>query len=305
MSRGEGEFQWSSVLCCPTCREDLDAVGGGVVCSKCGDHFEIRDSIPILLPHGYRTTQVRQQQMVFDGEAMRRGSANGRGALKLDPWMQSYVERLGEVIGPLDDVEVAVEVGTGSGWMVFALASAGVKVIGCDVSIVSLERLSVNLERVGLRKSVVLVCGVANALPIRGGIAELAVANAVLEHIEDDEAAARELVRVVSPSGFVMTTVPLAYGLLNPLFLLPNIIHDRRIGHLRRYTTCRLEKLFPVASVRAIFYSGHSRKAFAIILSALHFRVDMESVERYDRMRENQQMWSSNLIAIFQIKVGL
>ena len=57
----------------------------------------------------------------------------------------------------------------------------------------------------------------------------------VIEHIEDDLGAMRELYRILKPNGFLITTVP-AF-----MFLWGS--HDEKFGHFRRYTKsnfCRI-----------------------------------------------------------------
>ena len=65
-------------------------------------------------------------------------------------------------------------------------------------------------------------------LPFAGGTFDLAVALDVLEHVADDEAALRELARVVAPGGRLLVTVP-QYGWLWGE-------HDVLAHHHRRYT---------------------------------------------------------------------
>jgi SAM-dependent methyltransferase len=57
----------------------------------------------------------------------------------------------------------------------------------------------------------------------------------VIEHIEDDIEAMRELYRILKPNGFLITTVP--------AFMFLWGYHDEKYGHFRRYTKpsfCRL-----------------------------------------------------------------
>ena len=97
-----------------------------------------------------------------------------------------------------------------------------------------------------------------------------------------------------------MVTVPIVYRLLNPLLVLPNVWHDKRIGHLRRYDARKLEVLFPGTRVLAAFYSGHGSKALSLLWSALGFSVDMGKVEERDRSKDHVKFGSSNLIEILQ-----
>ncbi len=62
------------------------------------------------------------------------------------------------------------------------------------------------------------------------------VAFDVLEHIEDDEAAVREIHRVLRPGGLALIAVPADPRLWSA--------HDEAVGHVRRYTRPELVDLF-------------------------------------------------------------
>lgn len=66
------------------------------------------------------------------------------------------------------------------------------------------------------------------ALPFRDAHFDAAVLGEVLEHVEDDQAALREIARVVRPTGAVAISVP-----ANPKLYGRS---DEWAGHLRRYT---------------------------------------------------------------------
>jgi len=64
-------------------------------------------------------------------------------------------------------------------------------------------------------------------LPMEDDWADLAVCLEVLEHIPDDNQAARELCRIVKPGGYLLLSVP-------ETFYWPD--YERLIGHYRHYT---------------------------------------------------------------------
>jgi len=69
--------------------------------------------------------------------------------------------------------------------------------------------------------------GAVESLPVRSTSVDLALALDVLEHV-DDQAALREIGRVLGPSGSVIVTVPAHPALWS--------FRDEDAGHLRRYT---------------------------------------------------------------------
>lgn len=64
---------------------------------------------------------------------------------------------------------------------------------------------------------------------------DVIVMHDVLEHIEDDEAAARELSRLLKPGGLLLLSVPAMQALFGR--------HDEQLGHFRRYSKKRLKKV--------------------------------------------------------------
>jgi SAM-dependent methyltransferase len=80
------------------------------------------------------------------------------------------------------------------------------------------------------------------ALPVRSGGFDVVVALDVLEHLDDDLAAAREIRRALAPGGLLLATVP-AYPLLWS-------DHDVALGHRRRYVRGQLEALLAAADLR-------------------------------------------------------
>jgi SAM-dependent methyltransferase len=126
----------------------------------------------------------------------------------------------------LDGLELARDVrildaGCGSGRNMVELARRG-RVTGVELASASLE--AARARDVGP----VLPGSLDDPLPFDDGAFDLAVALDVLEHVEDDRAALRELARVVAPGGRLLVTVP-QYGWLWGE-------HDVLSHHHRRYT---------------------------------------------------------------------
>jgi SAM-dependent methyltransferase len=76
-------------------------------------------------------------------------------------------------------------------------------------------------------------------LPLDSSEYDLVTAFDVLEHIEDDHAAAGELFRVLRPGGKALIAVPADMALWSP--------HDDAVGHVRRYDRAGLEELMTKA----------------------------------------------------------
>jgi SAM-dependent methyltransferase len=88
-------------------------------------------------------------------------------------------------------------------------------------------------------------------LPFEDSSFDLVLATDVIEHVDDDAAALRELRRVTAPEGRLILTVP-AYGWLWSS-------HDESVHHRRRYTAPRLRERVVAAgwapAVETYFFS--------------------------------------------------
>jgi SAM-dependent methyltransferase len=111
-----------------------------------------------------------------------------------------------------------LDVGCGTGATTLGLRRSGA-VFGLDVGRTALE--------IARGRGLDVVQGSAAGLPARPAAFDLVLALDVLEHLEDDVAAAREMRAALRPGGFLVATVP-AYP-----FLWSG--HDEALGHRRRY----------------------------------------------------------------------
>jgi SAM-dependent methyltransferase len=130
-----------------------------------------------------------------------------------------------------------LDAGCGSGRNMVALARRGT-VTGVELAPASLQ---IARER-GVGD--VLPGSLAEPLPFGDGAFDLAVALDVLEHVDDDAAALRELARVLAPGGRLLVTVP-QYGWLWGE-------HDVLSHHHRRYTRSLLLERAAGAGLRAM-----------------------------------------------------
>jgi SAM-dependent methyltransferase len=128
-----------------------------------------------------------------------------------------------------------VNAGAGQGTFSRRLEERGFDVTSVDASEAAVEVLRQRLAGDVHRADV-------TSLPFADGSFDAAVLGEVLEHVPDDEAALREVARVLRPGGKVAVSVP-AGEHLGP--------SDRWAGHLRRYTRSRLLDVSAHAGLRA------------------------------------------------------
>lgn len=120
-----------------------------------------------------------------------------------------------------------LDAGCGTGRNLQDLAAAGGRAVGVDIS----------LRALGLarrRGRTPLVCGSIEALPFRSGAFAGVLSRDVLCIVPREEAAARELARVLELGG--------ALVLSSPAFRMLSGAHDRAVGGLRRHTAPELKR---------------------------------------------------------------
>ncbi len=111
-----------------------------------------------------------------------------------------------------------LDVGCGTGATTLALRRQA-PVVGMDVGRHALQ--------IAHGRGLAVARASATSLPARPGAFDLVLALDVLEHLDDDVAAAREMLAALRPGGFLVATVP-AYAWLWSG-------HDEALGHHRRY----------------------------------------------------------------------
>ena len=85
-------------------------------------------------------------------------------------------------------------------------------------------------------------------LPFPPGRFDLVVALDVLEHVEPDREALAALVSMAKPGGYILVTVPAHPRLWGA--------HDRRLSHVRRYTSDRLHDLADGSGAEEVFFTA-------------------------------------------------
>lgn len=146
-------------------------------------------------------------------------------------WFRGRRRLLGRLLARLDPPLPAgarvLDVGCGTGANAPVLSEGGRLAIGVEASLIPL-----GLAGTGERGHAARVRGDASRLPFLDRAFDLVVALDVLEHIDDDLGAARELLRVLRPVGALVVFVP-------ALMLLWGF-QDEVSHHRRRYARSQL-----------------------------------------------------------------
>ena len=281
-------------LCCPKCESDLIEQNNLLICKKCDERYKIQSGIPVLVNLKNLPIQLQKQIKYFENED------NKRIKYKLDEWQRSYVGRFLDNFGCNISDKIIIDSGTGSGYMAIELAKLGAKVIACDLTFNNLIKLQHIAEEQNI-KNIKFICCNAEKLPFRDRFADFFISNAVLEHLAEEKKAIDEISRICKNVAGLMITVPLKFRYLNPLFIPVNYLHDKRIGHLRRYDKEDLESKFYNWKLDRVYYTGHFKKVLHAILQIAKLSLfDDRKLEQLDDKKSSKKYGASNICAIFK-----
>ncbi len=132
---------------------------------------------------------------------------------------RTVLDRVIDDLGLGAPIEI-LDAGCGSGRNMIELARRG--------TVTGVELSAASVEKARARGCGEVIEGSVLSMPFADGSFELAVSLDVIEHLEDDLGALRELRRVVAPSGALLVTVPAYQWLWSG--------HDEINHHQRRYT---------------------------------------------------------------------
>lgn len=163
------------------------------------------------------------------------------------------VAALVRALGPRLSHARLLDVGCGTGFTLTCLP-AGVRAVGLDASAAAL--------RLARRRAsgADLVRGSAYALPFGSACFDAVLALDVLEHLDDDRAAAREIGRVLAPDGVAVVTVP-AFGELWSA-------HDEALEHRRRYRLGEVEAVLRQAGLTVEHATYYNFFLFPLVAAA-------------------------------------
>ncbi|MEK7605453.1 MAG: class I SAM-dependent methyltransferase [Patescibacteria group bacterium] len=140
----------------------------------------------------------------------------------------------------LPKVKKILDIGSGVGTIDFYLASKGKEVTGIEISKSAVELARKNAELFNLNKKITFInAAFPSKIPTKNY--DLVIFSEVIEHLEDDAKALRDIRSVLKPNGLLVITTPSLNAPLYRLGLLNRF--DKEVGHLRRYTLSNLISL--------------------------------------------------------------
>ncbi len=188
---------------------------------------------------------------------------------------------------------VVVDAGCGIGTYMRAIGAFTPAALGFDVEV---DRL---IE--GARSGITgMVAAVGERLPYADNSVDVILSNEVLEHVEDDRASAREIVRVLKPGGRAVIFAPNRfyffethgvywrgqYRFGNKPFVnwLPDAARNRLAPHVRAYTVGGLRALFAGTQSRIVshtqIYGGFDNLVRRLGVAGRFLRAFWQGLER-------------------------
>lgn len=203
---------------------------------------------------------------------------SARAALRGEPsyvWRAGQERRLGMIreAVPRWENALVLDNGCGIGAYVVRLRQFTPHVFGFDYEFERAALGALTLDK--------LACAAGEHLPYPGGAFDVMLSNEVIEHVQDDAAAVREMVRTLRPGGRLVLFCPnrlypveqhgifwrgrYIFGNIPLVNYLPDSLRNRLAPHVRTYTGRRLRQLFaglPVRIVRhCVIYGGYDNLA--------------------------------------------
>jgi len=152
------------------------------------------------------------------------------------------------------------ESGCGVGSYLFHLQKEARQAVGLDIELERTCEAHLRADQV--------VCGSGESLPFPNGSFDLVLSHEVLEHVEDDRGAVREIVRTLRPGGRLVLFCPnrgypfethgiywrgrYHFGNIPLVNYLPRRWRDRLAPHVRVYSRGDIERLFAGLPVRTV-----------------------------------------------------
>jgi ubiquinone/menaquinone biosynthesis C-methylase UbiE len=256
----------------------------------------------------YSLPVVSSKQQASQAKLYDRFWAGYTSEYKLENWHRSFITRIFGALG-IPENDPYLDIGVGSpGATVIEAARLGADAVGCDLSSAAIERCRKFAASEGQADRASFEVCPAEELPFGDAHFGAASLVSVLEHIDDDERAVRELARVVRCGGRVWLTVP------NHLSHYPIGLRQvmkayyRRVGHVREYSPGTLGPLFAAHGFRplAFRYTGHPMKLVQVALAMLsHEAKHGDSklwwrLEKADLARQCSARGAIQLSAVFE-----
>lgn len=289
-------INYNDYICCPKCKNNLVINDNVLTCNVCNSFFKKEDWVFILIDLNNLPKHLQWQVLYFQNEGI-----TDNYNYSLEPWQKSYINKFKENFQGFND-KVIIDCWTWSGYMAIELARLWANVIATDLTLKSLIRLYKISKGLWLSEKIIFICCSAEDLPLKNNVVDYFISNAVLEHLPKESQAIEEINRITKTNSGLMMCVPLSYKYLNPLLVLINYVHDKRIWHLRRYNELILKDKLSNWNLIKTYYTWHFLKVVTILVNMIVRIFDYDWIEKVDSKKQSNRYWASNIICFFNKK---
>jgi len=283
-----------SYICCPVCKKSLTSSRTRLTCTSCKRVYPIRNGIPLLIDETSLPKHLKHQIRYFNKED------KTRIAYIVEPWQKRYVDNF-LTVGVPRARGLIVDNATGSGYIALELAKLGYRVIATDLTMAELVSLQTHIRAYHLGNRILLVCANSEDLPIKTGVADGMIANAILEHLPHEKEAIQSMRRILKRGAPLMLAMPLRLLYVWPFLWGVNLRHDCAIGHLRRYSRARILRRLRGFTELKTYYTGNIVKVCCLALKLVTKDTRWDELgERLDMLTERIPYGGSNVVSILK-----
>lgn len=154
----------------------------------------------------------------------------------------------------INDITTVLDIGSGVGTIDFYLASLGKNVTGIEISQNAVSIAQKNAAMFHLDKKIRFI-NAEFPHEINNNKYDMVIFSEVIEHLENDGKALRDIRKVLKPGGYLVITTPSQNAPLFKLGLLDSF--DKKVGHVRRYSTESLQSLVEKNGFHTITVKEH------------------------------------------------
>jgi ubiquinone/menaquinone biosynthesis C-methylase UbiE/uncharacterized protein YbaR (Trm112 family) len=230
------EKQKNIRLVCPVCREEIDSIEDGYLCTNCSTTFPIVFGIPDLrISDPFFFTKENEKRRVKElihnfntssyADLVKIRFRNEIRQDLLEKYVKSWsdtVERNTALLKRAQGIckmneyfnenNIALDIGCGTGGMLVALSRKYNYVAGVDVSMESLI-FAKKLLHENNCTNVSLYCCEITSLPFKTDTFDMISASNLIEHIQDQKRAVKEINRVQRKGGIFFGDIPNRFSL--------------------------------------------------------------------------------------------
>ncbi len=134
--------------------------------------------------------------------------------------------------------EKILDIGCGAGTLGLYIGKKRKQAVGIDISRKAVESANESAKRLNLKNVIFEVINFPMQIP--KGKFDFIIFTEVIEHLEDDNQALKQIYKLLNKGGIVLISTPSKNAPLHRLGYARGF--DKRVGHLRRYTVEELTK---------------------------------------------------------------